>query len=315
MPWQFDGTFLRVNPDYDATPAGELWGQDLASTPSIKIVASRHDFHDQDLGDGIAACLNLDGLNQMRSILDMGNFEVVNIADASFEHGAASFGQIAGAIDYVDGTSTLSLYNNYGALIDSTQIIAGGGGGTGTVTGVTGDIDTIVCNPATITETGTISLALADTPGQSYSNGIGQITIDNYGRVTQVTGNYGGGTSPPTDLSYSRSQTTFTLKSSTGNDTDMPMADQNWTGMMSRVSFLKLDSLDDEAVRITGAQTIAGIKTFSATETDVQGQLFVGNGLTTDQEVRMQNLPVGLGATTQIGDLYIDGEFIKIRIV
>ena len=69
MPWQIDGTFLRVTNNTTADPNGDLWNKDFAA--SIKIIATRHDVHDQDLADGIASCLNLDGLNTMRAILKM----------------------------------------------------------------------------------------------------------------------------------------------------------------------------------------------------------------------------------------------------
>ena len=69
MPWQIDGTFLRVNPDFQGT---NVWQQDQQAT--IKIIAARHDIHDQDLATGIANCLNLDGYNAMRNNLNMGGF-------------------------------------------------------------------------------------------------------------------------------------------------------------------------------------------------------------------------------------------------
>lgn len=52
MAWQGDGTFTRSN----GTNSGdETWQDDAAAGTAIR--ADRHDTHDQDLADGIAACL------------------------------------------------------------------------------------------------------------------------------------------------------------------------------------------------------------------------------------------------------------------
>ena len=74
MPWQPDGTFLRINPDY----TGNVWDKDQKA--DIKVIATRHDFHDQDLADGIARCLNIDGYNKMFADLDMNNYKIINAA-------------------------------------------------------------------------------------------------------------------------------------------------------------------------------------------------------------------------------------------
>jgi hypothetical protein len=52
MTWQGDGTFVRSN---GTNTGAETWQDDAAA--AVKIVADRHDTHDQDLADGIAACL------------------------------------------------------------------------------------------------------------------------------------------------------------------------------------------------------------------------------------------------------------------
>ena len=66
MPWKAGGVFERENPDYQGA---SVWSQDQQA--SIKIIATRHDFHDEDLAQGIQACLNLNGLNAMLADLDM----------------------------------------------------------------------------------------------------------------------------------------------------------------------------------------------------------------------------------------------------
>ena len=72
MPWN-GPIFERMNPDFTGP---EVW-QDDQKVP-VKIIAYRHDIHDQDLANGIADCLNLDGLNAMRADLDMAGFDLVN---------------------------------------------------------------------------------------------------------------------------------------------------------------------------------------------------------------------------------------------
>ena len=77
MPWQANGTFLRINPDF----TGQVWAQDQQAT--IKIVATRHDFHDQDIADGIANALSLDGYNTMRAAIKMGNSKITGMANGT----------------------------------------------------------------------------------------------------------------------------------------------------------------------------------------------------------------------------------------
>jgi hypothetical protein len=75
MPWQLDGSFLRVNPDFQGDT---VWQQDQQST--IKIIASRHDFHDEDLAVGISKSLNTDGYNAMQANLNMGSFQIKSMS-------------------------------------------------------------------------------------------------------------------------------------------------------------------------------------------------------------------------------------------
>jgi len=74
MPWQPDGNFLRTNNQFTGDT---VWEQDQQA--AIKIIASRHDYHDEDLAVGIENCLNLDGYNKMRADLDMNNNTIINL--------------------------------------------------------------------------------------------------------------------------------------------------------------------------------------------------------------------------------------------
>ena len=79
MPWNSgQGKFIRTNPDF----SGEtVWQQDQQAT--IKIIAARHDTHDQDIANGISACLNLDGITSMRADLDLNNNKLINVAQGT----------------------------------------------------------------------------------------------------------------------------------------------------------------------------------------------------------------------------------------
>lgn len=90
MPWSA-GVFTRY---YGST--GWVDDRDAAT----KILATRHDTHDQDLGDGINACLKKDGTNAASANLDIGGFKLTNVADpTSAQHAATK--------NYVDSASTI----------------------------------------------------------------------------------------------------------------------------------------------------------------------------------------------------------------
>jgi len=76
MPWKEDGTFERENGPDPVFKGDDVWQDDQKA--SIKVVAARHDYHDEGLANGIEGCLNLDGYNSMRADLDMGGFQVIN---------------------------------------------------------------------------------------------------------------------------------------------------------------------------------------------------------------------------------------------
>jgi hypothetical protein len=235
MPWQIDGTFLRENTDYTADPDGRLWGQDLSA--SIKIIASRHDFHDQDLGNGIADCVNLDGYNSMRANLKMGDNKITGVGDAFALNDVPGYGQCAGTFTWVEGTSTLTLNDRNGNPIDSIVITASGGGGSGTVTEINiGDGLTSTNNP--IQTTADLSLEVLD-PAATYQGGIAAISIDKHGRVTQVT----EGAFANTNLGNTWSEFGMTITSSTGSDTVLGSATEARAGVMTAAQVQTLNSL------------------------------------------------------------------------
>jgi hypothetical protein len=120
MPWQLNGTFERVNGPDPIFSGSTVWQQD--QTASIKIIALRHDTHDEDIATGIAACLNLDGLNAMRATLDMNGNIITGVADGSATTEAINFGQFISVSDQVD-TNTAQIDINTSAIAQNVEDI------------------------------------------------------------------------------------------------------------------------------------------------------------------------------------------------
>lgn len=184
MPWNpVTGVFERHNPDYSGPT---VWDQDRQG--GVKIIATRHDYHDQDMADGITQSLNVNGYNMMLGSLNLNDNRIINAANATDLDDVPRYGQIAGDMTFDDGTRVLELLDRDGNPIDSVVIPSGsGGGGTGSVTAINiGEGLTGAQNP--IETEGDIKLATIGAQ-QTFSGGIGGITIDKHGRVTQVTQN------------------------------------------------------------------------------------------------------------------------------
>ena len=76
MGWNADGSFTRANEDYTGAT---VWQQDQAA--GKKVVASRHDTHDNVIATGLEECINTSGYNAMLANLDMGTFDITNCGD------------------------------------------------------------------------------------------------------------------------------------------------------------------------------------------------------------------------------------------
>jgi hypothetical protein len=88
MPWS-GGAFTRTN---GVHTGATLWVQDRDA--GTKILATRHDTHDQDLADGINSTLEKSGSNAATGNLDLGSKRITLLADGTAKTDAATVNQI-----------------------------------------------------------------------------------------------------------------------------------------------------------------------------------------------------------------------------
>ena len=88
MPWS-GGTFTRTNGVHTGST---LWAQDRDA--GTKILATRHDTHDQDLADGINSTLEKSGSNAATGNLDIGSNRITLVADGTAKTDVATVNQI-----------------------------------------------------------------------------------------------------------------------------------------------------------------------------------------------------------------------------
>ena len=88
MPWS-GGAFTRTN---GVHTGATLWVQDRDA--GTKILATRHDTHDQDLADGINSTLEKSGSNAATGNLDLGSQRITLLADGTAKTDAATVNQI-----------------------------------------------------------------------------------------------------------------------------------------------------------------------------------------------------------------------------
>ncbi len=265
MPWN-NGQFTRTNDQYD----GENIWQDEAGDGDPTIKSLNHDRHDQDLADGISACLNLDGQNVMRSGLDMGGFEVTNIGEPTQDSSAASRQFV---IQQIQGASAPSLgdlldVNTTGAVDGSVIKYQAGewvigsdsGGGSGSST----------------------FLGLTDTP-ISYAGNEGdycrvntagtQLIFQTLADVAR-TGDYNDLSNTPselgTDLSVVPFSSAVTIVSSSGDNATLSSATTGQAGLLSSSDKAKLDGLSPSSgTNLSASTTTTSVTINSSTGSNV----------------------------------------------
>lgn len=102
MPWNA-GVYTRTNGQFTGST---IWETDKAN--NIKIESARHDTHDQDLANGITACLNINGQNAMQTDLNAGSNKVVNVANGTNNLDAVNLSQLNTKLSANNAISGLS---------------------------------------------------------------------------------------------------------------------------------------------------------------------------------------------------------------
>ena len=292
MPWQVSGVFERNN---GANQGDNLWQTDRSQ--SVKIEALRHDTHDEDLALGIAACLNLDGYNDMRATLGMGGFAINNLGRGTLATQAARRDDVISGASF-DGPSrdlTLSRDSGLDPIVVNIPDSGGGGGGSGTVTSI--DIgEGLSGTPDPITTTGVIELPTLIT-AQTVAGPIDSITLDKHGRVTAISA---GGTLNTNLGTANRTANTLDITSSTGNDVTIPAATQSLSGLMTA----------QDKIDLANAAAGGGANLSTTTFT---GSVRINSDSGSDATIAAANgSAAGVMSTTlydQLQDAVLDGDF------
>jgi hypothetical protein len=89
MPFNGSGTFNRTN---GFNGGATTWVQDRDG--AVKIEATRHDTHDQDLAAGLTNCITKDGQTTPTANIPMGGFKHVNVDTAAARNDYAAASQV-----------------------------------------------------------------------------------------------------------------------------------------------------------------------------------------------------------------------------
>ena len=260
------GVFIRTNGEFEGE---QVWQDDLAT--NIKIIALRHDTHDQDIADGVAECLPKTGNEPMLGALNLGTFKIFNMDDGGDPTDAASRGQIVNQMVFDDQTRTLTLYRTSDTMAPLAVTIPSGGDNTVITTGVQEvvvgsglSLDSVgggnVLNEGN--DTGEISLSTINGVSGSYVNP--NITIDSKGRITAATTGVGAGT--VSNLSASYNTVEVTINNSGGTPVTLVKASTSFAGVMSASNFNDLQALlsaSSSYASKSGSNTFTGTNTFS----------------------------------------------------
>ncbi len=231
------GVFIRTNGEFNGA---EVWQDDLEKPE--KIVALRHDTHDEDIANGIAECLPKDGSEPMLGTLEMGGFGVRNVLQATLSNAMPSFGQTITAVSWDAILEQLTLTRVDMVDLVVTIPLDGGGGGT-PITGmqrqVAGSgIQFVNGNEmSTGNPDDTISLTNSGVASGSYVNP--NMTVDIKGRITSIT----SGSPTGTDLSNDPNTVSVIVNSSTGFSTNILQATPS--GLAGVMTALQAQQLAD----------------------------------------------------------------------
>ena len=128
MPWS-SGSYTRAG----AVHTGSTLWADSAADGDAVISSSEHDTHDEDIKDGIDACINKDGSNAFTGDADLGSNKVTEMAEGTVTGDASRWDEAVASLS-LDGTVLEVNFQDGGKV---TQDIASVGS-VGEVT-ITGD--------------------------------------------------------------------------------------------------------------------------------------------------------------------------------
>ena len=231
MPWT-GNTYVRTDGVYTGQT---VWFENYSN--SIKIVYSRHDTHDQDIANGITACLNKNGANSPSTNIPWGGFKITGYGLASANTDVASWGQSLGTVTLDPGTFVATFTDRNGLAITTcnlSPLSGGGGGGAPTdASYVTMSLSGGLTNERVLTGTagqiaftdggagGNITASLVNTAVSPGTYTLATITVDAKGRITSAaSGSSGSGITTlsgtaPIGVSGSGSSRTISISAAT----------------------------------------------------------------------------------------------------
>jgi len=133
MPWS-GGNYTRAG----AVHTGSTIWNDSATDGDATISSTEHDTHDEDLKDGINACVNKDGSNAFTGEADMGDNKVTNMAEGAATGDAGRWDEDVASLS-LDGTILEVNFEDGGKVTQELSGIASAGevtiAGDQTITG------------------------------------------------------------------------------------------------------------------------------------------------------------------------------------
>lgn len=100
MAFDGSGVFNRTN---GTNTGANLWADDRDA--AAKILAARHDIHDQDLADGLTNCLTKDGQTTVTANIPMATFKFTGLGVGSANTDSITLGQAQNAAYTIGGTT------------------------------------------------------------------------------------------------------------------------------------------------------------------------------------------------------------------
>lgn len=188
------GTFTRSNGYY--TGSG-VWGQDRDN--GVKIVASRHDAHDQDIANAITASIANDGQTPIVADLPMSGYKHSNVGNATGRTQYAAVNQVQDNAYNWGGTSggsasayTISLAPAITAYVDGLIVVwkahtASGAGATLAVNGLAAKGILCEAGATAIAADGIASQEIVICVYHSASGGYFQVASPMKGKANEIT--------------------------------------------------------------------------------------------------------------------------------